>query len=404
MKKFIVAVIVLLSLTSCAGAEPARNLATSVDAICWKLFATLDKGENIFYSPYGIHAAFSIVANGATGTTRKEILDAMEADNVDALNDWHKNFAEIVKKNYGDDVFFAESNLLLINKQLVKGGLDENFKRVVTDVYKSEVRKAKFSGDITDETEKITRWVSDKTKGFIPDYVPSVFPDSMTDLLNVIYFKGKWAMPFKKSATVKQKFTASTGEKFPTDMMKKVFKETIPYYADDKFKGIKLPYSTGAAMYLIMPVDENSFNVAELWNNESFAYRENFLDGLKNSYPFDGEVVVNLPKFSMSFQIILTDNLKAIGISQAFTNSAELLNIVKDTSLKINTAMHCARIEVDEEGTEAAAVTEITMVETTAMPNPQPPRRVYFIADRPFLFVIRDVESNVMLFAGVVNK
>ena len=405
MKKFIVAVILLLSLTNCAGAEPARNLATSVDAFCWKYFATLDKDKNIFYSPYGIHAALSIVANGASGDTLKEILNALEADNVNALNDEHKRFSAAAEKNYRDGNLFAEANLLLINKNLVKGGLDKNFQRVLTDVYKSEVRKATFTGSFDDaEAKKITRWVSDKTDGFIPDYYPSVLPDTLTDLLNVVCFKGKWAIPFDTKNTALKDFTNCNGEKSTVDMMSKVFKDAIAYRADDKFKGIRLPYSAGAAMYLILPVDDNALNVAELWNNETFAYRADFLDGLKKSYPFDGEVVVNLPKFDMSFQLVFSENLKEIGINRAFADNAELFNIVKGTPLKISNAIHRARIKVDEEGTEAAAVTEITMVETTAVPNPQSPRRVYFIAERPFLFVIRDVESNVTLFAGVANK
>lgn len=405
MKNFLLAMMIVLSLSNVGCAEPARNLATGVDAFCWKYFATLDKDENIFFSPYGIHAAFGIVANGASGDTRKEILNALEADNVKAINDEHKRFLAAAKKNYRDGNIFAEANLLLVNKKLVKGGLDENFQRVLTDVYNSEVRKVPFTGRFDDdEAKKITRWVSDKTDGFIPNYYPLLLPDSLTDLLNVICFKGKWAIPFKTSNTARKDFTNCKGEKSTVDMMSKVFKEQITYRADDKFKGIKLPYSAGAAMYLILPVDDNALNVAELWNNETFDYRADFLDGLKNSYPFDGEVVVNLPKFGMSFQIILNESLQKIGINRAFADNAEFFNIVKDTSLKISNAMHCAKIEVDEEGTKAAAVTEITMVETTAIPNPQPPRRVYFIAERPFLFVIRDVESNVTLFAGVANK
>ena len=105
MKNFLLAVILLLSLSSVGCAEPARNLTTSVDAFCWKYFATLDKDRNIFYSPYGIHAALSIVANGASGDTRKEILHVLEADNVDVLNDGHKRFSAAVEKNYSGDNF-----------------------------------------------------------------------------------------------------------------------------------------------------------------------------------------------------------------------------------------------------------------------------------------------------------
>lgn len=406
MKKFFTAVIFMLTLSSiaCAGAEPARNLATSVDAFCWKYFATLDKDENIFYSPYGINAALSILANGASGDTRKEIFHALEADNVENLNDGHKNFSERVEKNYGGENIFAEANLLLVDKKIVGRGIDKNFRSVVNDVYKSDVREANFSGNADAERQKISRWVADKTGGFIPNYDSLANADTLTDLLNVVYFKGKWAIPFKARNTAAKDFTNRDVSKSTVDMMNRVFKERIAYRADDKFKGIKLPYTANAAMYLILPVDDAALNVAELWNNETFSYRADFLDALNKSYAFDGDVVVRLPKFELDVENGLVESFKAVGIERAFTNSAEFFNIVKDTSLKIDNAKHRAKVKVDEQGTEAAAVTEITMLETTAMPPSKPPRRVYFLAERPFLFVIRDVESNVTLFAGVVNK
>lgn len=110
-----------------------------------------------------------------------------------------------------------------------------------------------------------------------------------------------------------------------------------------------------------------------------------------------------MPKFELDIENSLVDSLKAMGIKKSFTGDAEFFNIVNDTSLKIDNAKHRAKIKVDEQGTEAAAVTEITLNETCA-PIDEPPRRIYFIADKPFLFVIKDIESNVTLFAGVVNK
>jgi len=186
-------------------------------------------------------------------------------------------------------------------------------------------------------------------------------------------------------------------------MMHATFKNKIACRADDKFKGIVLPYSANAAMYLILPADDNALDVAELWNNQTADYRANFLDGLKNSHAFDGKVVVRLPKFELDIENSLVKNFKAMGIRRAFEDNAELFNIVKDTSLKIGDAKHRAKVQVDEQGTKAAAVTEISLLKTTAVPNPPPQKIFYFYADRPFLFVIRDVESGVTLFAGVAN-
>ena len=404
MKRFLLAVIIMLSLTATACAEPARNLSTSTDAFCWKYFATLNRDENIFYSPYGINAALSILANGASGDTLKEILHALEADNLDNLNDGHKRFSEAAAEIYRGENIFMESNLLLIDKSVIGRGLDKKFKRIVSDVYGSDVREADFGGNVTGEKQKITRWVADKTGGFIADYKSIATAATLTDLLNVVYFKGKWAIPFNERNTSRKDFTNRDGSKVEVDMMSRTFEDAITYRADGKFKGIALPYGAGAAMYLILPADNDSLNVAELWNEETFAYRAEFLDGLRNTSAFDGEVVVRVPKFELDIENNLVGSLKAIGIKKSFSDGAEFFNIVKGTPLKIDNAQHRAKVKVDEQGTEAAAVTEITMLKATAIPDFKPPRRVYFLAERPFLFMIRDVESNVTLFAGVVNK
>lgn len=408
MKKFLAALLCMLSLSSvgCAteepiiSREPARNLSTSVDAFCWKYFATLDRDKNIFYSPYGINAALSILANGASGDTLKEIISALESDNIQNLNECHKNFSEYAAKNYDN---FAEANLLLIDKKIYGRGLDKNFKRVVNEIYGSEVREADFENNLEGEKQKISRWVADKTKNFIPNYKSIATEDTLTDLLNVVYFKGKWLIPFKVYATEENIFTNRDGSEVTVNMMNRVFDNQISYCEDAKFKGIVLPYGDGAAMYLIMPVDK-SLNVAEAWNNESLSYRADFIAGLKRSLAFDGEVVVRLPKFDLDIENNLVENFKAMGITKSFTDDAEFFNIVNGTSLKIGNVQHRAKIKVDEEGTEAAAVTEVVMLKATATPNFEEPRTVYFIADRPFLFVIRDVQSDITLFAGVVNQ
>lgn len=370
--------------------------AQSSGDFCWKYFATLNKNENIFYSPYGLNSALSILANGATGSTQTEILTALDVDNVQALNDAHKNFAE-----YDN---FAEATLFLIDKKIIGRGLDKNFQRIVTDVYNSDVREADFENNLDGEKKKISRWVSDKTKNFIPNYNSIATTATLTDLLNVVYFKGDWAMPFKARQTSRRNFKNRDGSESEVDMMSKTFDERIAYYADEKFKGIKLPYTKNAAMYLILPVDDNTLNVAELWDAETFSYRADFLDALRNFPVFAGEVVVRLPKFELDIENNLVENFNAIGIKKAFTANAEFFNIVKDTPLKIGNAQHRAKIKVDEQGTEAAAVTEIVMVEAGAVPDFREPRRVYFIAERPFLFVIRDFDSGTILFAGALNK
>ena len=376
--------------------------AAIADDFCWKYFATLNRNENIFYSPYGINAALSILANGASGDTRQEILNALAADNVEALNDAHKNFSAIVAKTYGGESLFLESNLLLVDKKIIGQGLNQNFQSVVTNIYKSEVSSADFAGNLSGVKEKISRFVNDKTNGFITNYKSIATADTLTDLLNVVYFKGDWAMPFEAIDTRKHTFKNRNGSKVKVDMMNQSFEKEIAYRADETFKAIALPYKRGAVMYLILPVDDNALNVAELWNAQSLSYRADFLAALKNTSDFKEEVIVRLPKFELDIENNLVASLKAMGMTKSFSDAAEFFNIVNGASLKIDNAQHRAKVKADETGTEAAAITEISM-RATAMPPQFRPREVYFLAERPFLFVIRDVESDVILFAGVVN-
>ncbi|MCR5833590.1 MAG: hypothetical protein K6G55_02965 [Selenomonadaceae bacterium] len=410
MKKFLTAAVAMLSCLNfaCASAdnvkvEVPQSLSKSVDEFSWKYMATLIQDENIFYSPYGMTAALGMLANGATGETLRELLTATESESVDVLNDGHKKFAELVKQNYGDENIFMESNLLLIDKKFAERGLNKDYRSIVTDVYKSEVRKADFAGNIDGEKKKITEWVKDKTSGFIPNYKAIANEATITDLLNVVYFKGTWAIPFDESQTTAQEFTNRDGQKTFTDMMNKNFRNEIAYVEDKTFKAIKLPYSKNAAMYVIMPTDDNLLNPSELWIAESKEYRAEFLKKLDNAWGFDGEVVVRLPKFELDIENALEEHFKAMGIVKSFSDDAEYFNIVNDTRLKIGSAKHRAKVKVDEQGTKAAAVTEISMVETTAAPSFDEPKIVYFYADRPFLFLIRDTNSDVTLFTGVVN-
>ena len=415
MKKFLATLIFSLGLMNFACAagdtrgnaeiEPPKKLSASVDAFSRKYFATLDHNENIFYSPYGIHAALSILANGATGDTREEILAAIDEKNLAELNKYHKIFSAFVEKNYRDKNLFMESNLLLIDKKICGRGLNNDFQRVVTGIYRSDVREADFSGNIGGEKEKISRWVSEKTAGFIPNYNSIATSTTETDLLNVVYFKGVWRHPFRKNMLVKRDFTNRDGSKVKIDIMRRSFLEEIPFYCvDDKFKGIILPYSANAAMYLILPADEDALNVAELWNAEEISYRENFINNLSKTPPFDGYVDVHLPKCELDIENNLVESFKAIGLEKSFSDGAEFFKIVNETQLKIGNAQHRAKILVDEEGTKAAAVTEIAMIETSAPPPTERPQCVSFYAERPFLFMIRDIKSGVMLFSGVVNQ
>ncbi|MBR1807286.1 MAG: hypothetical protein IJ774_12990 [Selenomonadaceae bacterium] len=401
MKIFLTAVLALLSLSNVACAQ-SRTLSTGVNEFCWKFFDTLNINDNTVFSPYGIHAALSMLANGATGETQAEILRVLNFDDVDALNGAHKNFYATTEANYRDENIFRSTNLLPVNKKAAERGLNENFRRVVTDDYNSDVRILDFSGNINRERQKLARFVAEKTSGMIRDYQPIVDENTQAELFNVVYFKGAWQFPFDERGTETVDFTNYDGTKSQIFMMSATFNEKIPYFADEKFCGIKLPYTSGAAMFVIMPVDEKSLYATELWSDETVEYRENFLDALNRSPAFDGKVSVRLPKIMFDHENFIVQNLMALGMKKSFTGDAQFPNIVNGMQLKVGGANHRAAIVVGEQGTEAAAVTEIPMLIDIA--SPEPPEVVYFHANRPYVFVIRDVASSMTLFVGAVNK
>lgn len=385
--------------TTYAATNP---LSKSVNHFNWNYFRTLDKTKNIFYSPYSIAAAFSIVANGATGQTQKEILNALSSKSIDNLNADFKTFRDFVEKNYRSGTILNQSDLILVNKDYLGSGINAKFRKIVEGNYRAELDDANFENPSA-EVERIRNWVSKTTNAFIPNYEAAVDADTIIDILDVIYFKGRWENPFDSYKTWKSDFTNCDGSKSKVQMMSKTFDGSLAYYADEKYMAIALPYQNNlAAMYVILPRSENDLDVAADWDAEDIYYREDFLSNLRAAPIFDGKVEVFIPKFELDVRADLNAALQEMGINRAFTDNAEFFNIVKKAQLKISQATHQAKVRVDETGTEAAAVTEITMVGVTMADTPK--QTIYFRADRPFLFVIRDVQSEVSLFTGAVNK
>ena len=408
MKKFLKIILTSMAVIFLLSANVQAKLSDSVNNFSWKYFQTLDRQENIFYSPYSLTAALAVVANGATEKTQQEILTALSADSVEILNTDFKNFHDLMTEKYFGDRVLKDSNLILINKDFIGNGINKNFQSVAKNFYQSEIDSADFKNNLNGEKKKISAWVAKSTDNFISNYESLPTAETVVDLLNVIYFKGKWQIPFQPDKTREKNFTNLDGTKSKVEMMTETFDENIIYVEDEKYKAVELRYKAlenkkVVSMYLILPKNKSDLKIAENWNAETFDYRNNFLTKVSQATVFEGKVFVQIPKVTLDIKNNLVKSFKAIGIKRAFTNDAEFFNIVENLSLKIDNATHQAKVEIDEQGTRAAAVTEITMLETTALP-PQYRKRAEFIADRPFLFVIRDAETETDLFVGVVNK
>ena len=397
-------------------------LSDTISRFNHEYLSTIEKSDNIFYSPYGIATVLSIAANGADGETKKELLHALGCEAVP--NEEYGEFQKRFGKLYAKSVFLISSNLLLLGEKSVADAINPDFIKTVTNFYQSEIREADFAHDLAGERERIRAWVDEKTQHIIPDYQSVVTDDAVLNFLNVICFKGEWAHEFDEglkdgvlsSRKLRHIFGNKDGSESNVKFMSKEFWCSIPYYEDEKYKGIALPYrkdwdknQTATAMLVIMPKDENDRNIAEEWVSETVDYQREFMQSIKDS---SDEIIVDvhLPKFELTTNHDVKKSLAKMGVNLAFSDFAEFSSMVdygkiKD-GVKIGSISHQAKIEVDENGTEAAAVTEMIPLfwGFFPIPTPRPRCHVEFHAYRPFLFIIQDLASGIDLFTGVVNK
>ena len=354
--------------------------------------------DNYLISPLSLKAALAMAANGASGETRDEILQTLGLDDLETFNDYFRSLNK--KYTAASEAITVDLNdSLWVNESRSAGfTFDEDYTKEMTKYYDAEV------GVVNDgnAVETINGWISSKTREKIKNCISS--SDFSMSLVNTLYFKGAWAEAFDEAATKRGSFTNYDGRKVKTDLMHMT--ENVKYYESGTTQMISLPYDKASyekdeefggdkmksyfsdmdiSMYVVLsdePVDLASF----IQKNEPRMTTHS--------------IVVTLPKFSFENRFDLKKPLMTMGIRKAFTDEAEFY-AMSQLVQKISDVIQSTYIAVDEEGTEAAAVTVIAMETTSAMPE-EP--FAEFTADRPFQFAIRDNKSGEILFAGAYNK
>jgi serpin B len=240
----------------------------------------------------------------------------------------------------------------------------------------------------------INAWADARTHGKVQNVVQFPFPPlTRVILANAIYFKGKWAKPFRKDKTLPREFHVPDGGARPVPMMEQ--SSGFQYQEQDDFQAVELPY-TGKRlqMYLFLPAT-NSALPKFLANLNGDAWRKQILPAFKER----GGTVI-FPKFKMQYGIVLNDSLQALGMKLAFNAGSANFSSMAAEPLFVSQVKQKSYVAVDEEGTEAAAVTTTTMAGRAIAIGPPPFR---MIADRPFFFIIADSQTQAILFMGVVN-
>lgn len=248
----------------------------------------------------------------------------------------------------------------------------------------------------------MNKWAEDETHGKIANILPpgSITADTRMILANAIYFKGAWKKPFYESSTEECDFFLPNGKTIQVPMMKTMSDQYVKSYPT--FKALRLPYKStdetrSFSMFVLLPHDRNGLRAMEESLNTQSVVED--LTHLEHKIPMRR---FQLPKFKISFGLEMSDTLKSLGMELPFGNRADLSDMTEGTQvppLKVNSVRHKAFVEVNEKGTEAAAV---TTVEIIPMCMPMYSEDSDFVADHPFMFLIKEESTNTILFTGRV--
>lgn len=377
------------------GKEDFGSMKDGINDFSFRLYDALPKKENCFYSPYSLCSALSMLNVGADGETKQELESALGIVDFDA---WNQEMQAYLSRSWTDDTYVTTGNSVWLKEDKEwSAGMAENFTDPLKKYYAGEVREVDFAGAPDAALKEINDWTNDHTNGMIPSVLSRIPDDTAMILLNAVYFQGKWSSPFLMDDTFEDTFHGTEGDQ--TVEMMHQYSNHFRYMDNGSIKGIVLPYKGDSiVMKIFIPSKEEDL-IGDLFGALDSEEKQALLDSLNES-DMQEISTLQVPKFTDERELEgLDDILKSMGIRSAYTDSADFHKIADDIS--VTTVVHKAKVIVDEQGTKAAAVTGIVANET-AMMEPEP---VYdFIVDRPFVYVIEDADSGMILFMGQVNQ
>jgi len=372
------------------------------------LYEKLRTGDgNLFFSPYSVSTALGMTYAGARGETERQIAEAM----------WYPTSAEVLEKLgvAGKPMTaeeFAGAFGRIIRDLNARGGTDayelrvanalwgqqdfaflDAFARLVEAEYGGRIRNVDFVAAAEKARRTINTWVEEQTNGKIKDLISqgAVGPMTRLVLTNAIYFKGNWARQFDEDRTQDAPFTLLDASKIQVPMMNQ--KARFGYAEIDDLQVLQLPY-VGDELSMVILLPKATDGIGRLEQQLTAGNLAGWLDDLR-----EREVIVSIPKFKMTSKFSLESVLRSMGMGQAFTGTANFSGMTGRRDLFISAVIHQAYVDVNEEGTEAAAATGVVMKLTSLGPDRTP----VFRADHPFLFMIRDNTSGSILFLGRVS-
>ena len=392
--------IVLLCLFGCFDIDVARNIirdtleapddpdvsgvASANTRFGFKLLQDLrerEPGANIFISPLSISIALTMTYNGAAGETEHAMAEVLEIGGLDRDTVNHSNAALRNSLENPD----PKVEISIANSIWSRQGVEFNpdFLERNRAFFGAQIASLDFGSP--QATEIINEWVDTNTNGKIQKIVERINPQTLLFLINAIYFKGNWQDEFDPSRTRPGTFQLPNGSEKRVQMMRR--EGEYPYFRGTNFEATRLPYGDGRlGMYIFLPSRDSSLN--KFLRNLNAENWEGWISQFQ-----DRRHEMMLPRFKLEYEVRLNDTLEALGMGIAFGGGADFSGM--GPSLFISEVRHKTFVEVNEEGTEAAAVTAVVGVKS--IPS-------VFRVDRPFFFAIYDAETETILFMGTVTE
>jgi serpin B len=345
---------------------------------------------NFMISPLSLSMCLSMAYNGAETETMEQMAEVLSVEDFtrDELNTFYQQLIDELTDADPKVMMEIANSIWYRNTYTV----EQSFLDVNSLYYNAEVNSSDF--DASETVGLINQWVSDNTNEKIPEIIQNISSETVLFLINAIYFNGTWSQEFNPENTQNRYFLLADDSYVQTEMMER--KDTLNYLSNDTFSAIELSYgSEQFNMMVFLPNDDKSVSdIVDLMTQENW-------NQWLSDFEMTNSIDIRLPKFKIEYEITLNDVLKTMGMELAFTGDADFSSINTDRDLYISLVKHKTFIEVDEEGTEAAAVTIISFDYNFA--DSDETEEILFHCDHPFLFAITEKETGTILFMGKVG-
>ncbi len=381
--------------TSAAVVSDPFAAVEAINQFAYDLYQHFMQEEgNLFLSPVSISTALAMAYAGAAGNTAAQMADVLHFDPAD--DGLHESFGSLMESlnTSGETNAF---DLSVANSLWLQQGCSfkDTYLQLMQSAYSGGLNEVDFQTDPEAAREMINTWIEQQTNGMIQDMLGqgAISEATRSVLANAIYFNAQWAHPFKATNTHDRVFTLESGEQIDVPTM--YLREQLRYTQQDGFQVLELPYEgEKLSMVLLLPQEDTSLN--DLGGDTLTEVNNWLAQGAEKQ-----DVIVRLPKFKTEVSSSLTELLKGMGMSDAFSpRAADFSGMSDGGDLRISDVLHNAIVEVDEEGAEAVAATAVISVGCAPGTSSQ---SIEFTADHPFHFYIRDNETGAMLFMGRMN-